>query len=366
MKALTFFFLLLFAGALFAQQERAFYANTNVTSGAYFQSYSTEHGQKIAEFTIPLRITIPFTRDLILNVVSNQAFASMSGTSGGLSGLTDTRLLGSYVTADDHLLITAGIGLPTGATSLKDDEPMIASALSQYSLDFRVPSFGQGLTANLGAAYAFELGRSTVLGVGAGAVYKDGFKPYDGQSAVYKPGAEVSVNAGGETGSKNFKIKLDVVYTLYGEDTFDNVEILKSGDKIIANIQAAYRTQGANIIVYARNRTKGKNERGFGSLATERFNSNGNQFDAGAVGAIPLSDNYVLKLYLESRLHTANDYGNNGAAIFGGGAGFTANLADIFLLDIVAKYFNGTIENSGSSVAIDGFETGATVRLMIR
>jgi len=341
--------------------KSSFYRSADIKSGFSYQSWSTENDQTISEMVIPLNLIVPVSKSISFTASTNSAFADLNTASTKLNGLTDTRISGSFITMEDKLLITAGVFLPTGKTKLEKDQASVASALALYPLNFRVPSFGQGLMANLNAVMAFET-KDFIIGGGLGFVYKNGFKPYENFDAVYKPGMEFSINAGGESNwSRKFKLTLDVTYTLYGKDTYDETEVFKSGNKLIADIRALFKFRGLDLLVFARERTKGRNDRGLGNLSTEEKNSNGNQIDFGSMAYIPLSKSVNWKLLADFKYYSKNEYENNGAKIFGGGTGFNFKLSDNFSFDIMGKYSTGTLDNQSTSLGITGIEFGGNI-----
>jgi len=357
-----FLFIVLLPLIIHAQiSKSSFYRSTDIKSGFSYQTWSTENDQTISEMVIPINIIVPVSKKVTFTASTNSAFADLNTASTKLNGLTDTRITGSLVTLDDKLLITAGVFLPTGKTKLESDQAAVASALALYPLNFRVPSFGQGLMANVSAVMAIET-KSFIFGGGLGFVYKNGFKPYTNYDAVYKPGMEFSVNVGGETnGSRKFKLTFDVTYTLYGKDTYDDTEVFKSGNKLIADLRALFKFRGLDLLVFARERTKGRNDRGLGNLSTEEKNSNGNQIDFGSIAYVPLSNSVGWKVLADFKYYSTNEYDNNGAKIFGGGTGFNFKLSDNFSFDLMGKFSTGTLDNKSTSLGVTGIEFGGNI-----
>ena len=343
--------------------KSTFFRQPEVNTGFSIQTWSTDQ-DRVTEFVVPLSFVIPINRSLTINAVTSSAFAQMNSASQHLFGMTDTRILGSFVTADNHLLITGGVTVPTGNTRLEGDQSSITSALAEYSLNFRVPSFGQGFSANIAGLYAFQAG-DFILGGGAGFVYKNGFKPYKSIDAKYKPGTEISVNIGGETNVGNrrgMKLTLDVTYTLYGADEFDETEVFKSGAKLIADLRSLFKITKTDVMLYLRERTKGKNERGFGSLAEEENNSNGNQLEIGGMSYTPLNKSFGFRGALEMKYYSKNEYESNGALILGVGAGFNYKFSNNFSLDMLFKFLTGSLKNKNAGNNITGLELSGGIK----
>jgi hypothetical protein len=362
--------LLLGTAGMAQSLTQTFQRNLDFAVGGYYQSWKTADNQKVSQFTVPVSFIVPVDRQLTLSVGTNMASSKygVGSESNTLSGLTDSRIAAAYVGMDDHLLITGGVTAPTGKTKLNSDEAVIAGNIGLYPFAFRVPSYGQGTSANVAGSYAFEV-EKLVLGFGASFVYKSGFIPYKNNDQKYVPGSEIAVNAGGERnvsfGDVDGKITLDVAYTLYGKDKYGDKQVFKSGNKLNADLRLLLNTEKNHYVIYLLERTKGKNEVGYGNLEEEDKNSNGNQIDLGGVGLFSMSDKFLLKGVLEGKYYSKNQSEENGAIIGGVGAGAIYMLTDKIALDFLAKVLKGTLKNKVST-DITGTDIGLTIRYRIQ
>jgi hypothetical protein len=330
------------------------------------QTWSTSD-DRITEISIPVTFIIPVSKRLTLSAMTNSAMAKLTSAENNLNGLTDSRISGTYLTPDNHFLFTAGVTAPTGKTRLEGDQASVASALAMYPLSFDVPSFGQGLSVNISGVCAYQVD-NYILGGGLAFVYKDGFKPYVNSDTKYKPGTELSINVGGETNAKNrgpVKFTLDLTYTIYGADKFDGTEVFKSGGKFIGIIRSLFQVSKTDLMFYALERTKGRNDRGIGSLITEDRNSNGNQLEFGGISYTPMSSKFGLKGVLDLKLYSKNAYEMNGALIAGFGAGFNYYISNSLTLDLLFKYSAGTLSNKGESNSVTGIEIGGGIKFTL-
>jgi hypothetical protein len=367
MKKIIPILLVIISAASFAQNFKStFLRQTDLSTGFVIQTWSAEE-ERISEFTVPVTFILPVSKDLTITANTNSAFSTLTSAENNLFGLSDSRISGSYVGMNNHLLVTAGIALPTGQTRLEEDQNLIASALALYPLEFRVPSYGQGLSLAASGVYAFDM-NTFILGGGIGFVYKNGFKPFKSSDIIYKPGSEFSINIGGETKSRNrnaVKLTADITYTMYGSDTFDDKEVLKSGSKILVNLRALMKAGNNDLMFYATERTKGKNDKGFGTLITEAVNSNGNQIDLGGMAFFPYSSNFGFKGALDLKLYSKNGYDVNGATIFGIGGGFNWSASQSINLDILAKYSTGSLNNKSLSTPVTGIELSGGIKIIL-
>jgi hypothetical protein len=264
-------------------------------------------------------------------------------------------------------LFTAGFTLPTGKTRLGGDQSSVASALALYPLSFNVPSFGQGFSADFSGVCAYQVD-NYILGGGLAFVYKNGFKPYTNYDSKYKPGSEFSINAGGETNAKNrgpVKFTLDLTYTIYGADSFEGTNIFKSGSKFIGVLRSLFQVSKTDLMFYALERTKGKNDRGIGTLLTEDRNSNGNQLEFGGISYSPMSSKFGLKGVFDLKLYSKNAYEMNGAFIAGLGAGFNYYFSNSISVDMLFKFSTGSLKNKNESTTVTGIEIGGGIKFML-
>lgn len=365
MKKLYVLIVLLTQCVLPQMSQTTLFKNLDLGAGIYTQSWSTDNGQKISQVSFPIELMMPVDNQLFLQFRSASAFSSSSGSSKTLSGLTDSRISGSYLTMDDKLLITGGFNLPTGKTKLEDAESSIAGSVGLFPLVFRVPSYSQGFAFNMSSAYAMEYD-DYVIGGGMGFVYKAGFQPYINDSKKYVPGFEFTVNVGGEQSIDHslgkLRLTVDLAYTLYGSDSYGDKDVFKSGNKINLDLRSILVADKASYIVYLRERTKGRNDLGYGSLKTQDKNSNGNQIDFGGIGDFKMSDQYSLKGLLELKLYSKSEDETNGATIFALGGGATWYFSDLLYADGLIKFSTGTLSDKKSSMAITGFELGAQIK----
>lgn len=360
MKTKIIAVIIMLSAAVFSQNIYTdFYRAADFKTGFSYQTWSAGD-ETVTESVIPLNLVLPLSQDLTVTAGSNTVFAGLTSADESLNGLTDTRITGFYTAMDKQLLLTAGITLPTGKTRLEGDQSSVASAIAVYPLGFRVPSFGQGMSFSLSGVYAFKTG-NFILGTGLGLIYKGGFKPFKSYDVEYKPGMEFSLNFGGETkfgGRKGMRFTFDLTYTLYGADKYGGEEFFKSGNKFIANLRGLFKAGNTDFMIFLRERTKGRNEKGIGSLTQEEKNSNGNQLEFGGMSLTPFSSSFKFKGLLELKLHSKNEYESNGAFIFGLGAGFVTDLSKSISLDVLAKYSTGSLKNKSVSTTVTGFEIG--------
>lgn len=331
-----------------------------------YRTWSSERGDRVYQSALPIVYILPVTNALALDVSTAFARSYLSNPSETIEAMTDTRLRASLVTLDNMLLVSAGLILPTGHAELTPNERIVAASLANPVLDFPVSNYGQGPGVTAGAAYAIDLG-GAVLGLGMGTFMRGSFKPSTETDATYHPGNELTGLVGLETtfrlGSVGWRILGDVDYTVYGTDTFGGTEVFRSGDRWMFNFQTEIRARSYQLLLFIQDRTKGKNERGLGTLLPEAVNTNGNQLDIWLDGTFPIGKNLRLRAYLESKLYANNDFGTNGATILGGGPGFEAEIARGFWAEAALKYFGGSLRFLNGTTSVSGIHSDLALRV---
>ena len=71
-----------------------------------------------------------------------------------LSGLTDTQVRANYTFGQDLVVLTAGVNLPTGSSTVAAEELEAASLIGSDFLTFPISGFGSGLGFTGGVAFA--------------------------------------------------------------------------------------------------------------------------------------------------------------------------------------------------------------------
>ena len=245
------------------------------------QNYSVEN-YTIGEFSVPFEIYWPVSRETSLYMITNYAGASETG-SEDLSGLSDTQISWNYFLENQNLVLNAGISLPTGKATLRNETFITSLGIGEHYWNFMVPNFGQGFNISPGFTWALPLSDATVAGLGMSYQIRGGFIPIEGLDTVYKPGNELLLTGGADfrLGSSS-TLSWDLIFTLYGSDRYGDEEVYKSGNRIVTSLQ--YKTWFGyhSLTAEARYRTKSKNQylpAAGAALAEESEKTYPDQFD---------------------------------------------------------------------------------------
>ncbi|HEV7991245.1 MAG TPA: hypothetical protein VGP25_05425 [Gemmatimonadaceae bacterium] len=192
--------------------------------------------ETIAELAVPVFVTIPAGSRLTFDV--GTAYARARVTSGAerseINGLTDTQIRGNLTLGGDLVVLTAGVSLPTGNSSVTLAQLDAASRIGNDFLAFPISNMGTGLAATGGIAIARPLGDWNV-GIGAAARRSAAYEPFDvpGQSFRYQPGNEVRARLGVDRTVASGRLALGLTYSAFGRDEAGG-SAYNTGDRVIA------------------------------------------------------------------------------------------------------------------------------------
>jgi hypothetical protein len=192
--------------------------------------------ETIAELAIPVYVTLPAGAHLSFDV--GTAYARARVTSGAtrseISGLTDTQIRGSYTLGGDLVVLTAGLSLPTGESSVTLEQLAAAGRIGNDFLAFPVSNMGTGLAGTGGVAIAHSLGDWSVGG-GVSVRRSRAYEPFDvpGQSFRYQPGNEMRARLGADRPVAAGRLALGVTYAAFGREDAGG-SAYNTGDRVIA------------------------------------------------------------------------------------------------------------------------------------
>jgi hypothetical protein len=248
--------------------------------------------------------------------------------------------------------------LPTGQKELEPDEFDTSFLISNSLFDFRAPGFGQGVNIAVGVTWARALARNVSAGAGASVQVKGKYKPIvDFEN--YSPGNELLL-----TGGLDYQINtstnasLDLIFITAGEDKLGDQTIFAAGNRIIISTQFRKTMDFDEIRLFARLRTKGKNEQIVGTeLVSEEEKSTPNQLHLAGQYRIRMSDKYDLAFLAEMRTFEKTIQLLSDARLFGFGATVFWRLTEQLQSPVTFKFTKGSFGNTD----LTGFEISAGV-----
>ena len=223
--------------------------DASVRSGPQFYSYEIREpvNQRASEIALPLFVIVPITSKFSVDVGTSFAVVNVERDAldaGGnpivvksdLSGLTDTQLRGNYTFGQDLVVLTAGLNVPTGSSTVAPEELEAATFIGSDFLSFPVSGFGSGLGFTGGLAFARPVG-SWNIGFGASlrhsTEYEPGFRSSSGSSLKFQPGAEYRARLGADRPFGTGRVSLGFTFSKFGDDKADT-SVYNTGDRYIA------------------------------------------------------------------------------------------------------------------------------------
>ena len=192
--------------------------------------------ETIAELAIPIFVSGPVGSHLSFDV--GTAYANARVTAGAerseISGLTDTQIRGIYTFGGDFVVLTAGVSLPTGESSVTVDQLLAAGRIGNDFLSFPVSEMGTGLAATGGVAVARPFGEWSV-GAGLAVRRSRAYEPFDvpGQTFRYQPGSELRVRLGADRPVAAGRLAVGVTYAAFGREDAGG-SAYNTGNRVIA------------------------------------------------------------------------------------------------------------------------------------
>ncbi len=193
-----------------------------------FHSYTLDSpsNTKISELAVPLFVLVPISSSLSFDIGSSYVQSRVEATSLGktttsnISGLTDTQIRANYVLGTDFLVLTGGVNLPTGQSTVTAAQQPAAGLIGNDFLAFPISNMGTGFGGTGGVAIARPVGDWNVGG-GISLRHSAQYDPFDaagGAALHYQPGDEYRARIGVDRGVGTGHVMLGVTYSTFGND----------------------------------------------------------------------------------------------------------------------------------------------------
>ena len=253
----------LLASAVSLQAQSPFDASAR--TGPQFVSYRLDSpvNRTVEQLAIPFAVVVPFGPRLFVDVAT--AYASTTVRGGGapesrISGLADTQLRATYTLGNDALVLTAGVNVPTGQSTVESDQIEAAGRIGSDFLSFPISNMGTGLAATAGIGVAQAVG-SWNLGAGLSMRHSQEYEPFDvaGQRPRFQPGDEIRLRIGGDREVAQGRLMIGATYSAFGDDAAGTFTY-NTGDRWVAQTGYSRRLGGTEVGIGAWNllRTSGR------------------------------------------------------------------------------------------------------------
>ena len=281
-----------------------------VRSGPLFARYTVDApiGVTISELAVPFAVNVPVSQRLIFDVAGAYAFAKVDFENGQaseeISGMTDTQIRANLTLGQDFIVLTAGLNVPTGRSTVTEDQLLAAGFIGNEFLSFPIPSMGSGFGGTGGIAIARPIGEWNI-GFGASMRYSAEYEPYKFTSEVvdengvvtgtteeairFQPGNEYRARIGVDHGFLGGRAAAGLTYSKFGEDNVGGGTVYSSGDRYIGEAGYARSIRGVDYSLSAWNLFRAEGIRAGARAPSENITSAGLSagFDLGGIRIEP-------------------------------------------------------------------------------
>ena len=211
--------------------------------------------ETISELAIPVFVSIPFGQRFTFDVGTSYARAKV--TTGNavseVSGLTDTQLRGNLTLGTDFIVLTGGLNLPTGKSTVDIDQVTAAGRIGSDFLAFPISNLGTGLAVTGGIAIARPIGEWNI-GFGGSMRRSAEYEPFNqpGTTLKFTPGDEYRAKVGVDHAAGNGRISLGLTYSAFGDDVAGS-SVYNTGNRLIAQGVLTNTVSGNDVTVAAYN-----------------------------------------------------------------------------------------------------------------
>jgi hypothetical protein len=211
--------------------------------------------ETISELAVPVFLTIPFGSRFTFDV--GTAYARARVVNGNavseISGLTDTQLRGNLTLGSDFVVLTGGVNLPTGRSSVTPDQFTAAGRIGNDFLAFPISNMGIGLAVTGGIAVARPIGDWNI-GIGGAVRHSSSYDPFNvpGQTLRFQPGDEYRARVGIDRPVGAGRLSLGVTYSAFGDDQAGN-SVYNTGNRVIAQTVLTNSYVGTDVTLAAYN-----------------------------------------------------------------------------------------------------------------
>lgn len=341
----SFCILLILATLSLAQSPPShFIKRAAFETGLVFQRWSGGSAQTLDEFVMPLLLHYPFGERFSISVLNTPTRASLhnGNVSSRLTAFTDTRISTALILGEERVLLNFGASVPSGHTSLKPNEILVAQQITSHALAMPTSYFGGGVELNASLAAATEIG-AWVLGGSFGGIYKGSFTPTLG-ATKYLPGPEISVSLGFDRPlGEQHRLFGDVGYTWYAADKLAGTKVFQADGKINFSLGSVFTTEKWRIFLLAENRLKRQSPFALNNSFSVSY---GNEFTFAAELARASNRDAAWLASTDLRLHSKNNNGANDAVVFSVGPGWRGRLFPALQMEAATHFAIGKLNGN--------------------
>ena len=339
--------------------------------------------ESASQLTVPISLSVPlgerWTVDLSGAYASGTVSLATRDTSldvdrYAVNGLTDLRLRATGRVIGDNVIVTLGVNVPTGKTSLNGEEFSAMRVLAAPAFAFQTPTLGLGAGGTAGVVVAYEAA-GWAWAFGGSYELRSAYDPVTFVGEL-NPSDAVHLSVGGDglIGQNGMTIGLSA--DIFTKDQLSALEPQGGGGQNAA--PAAAETQlGPIVTVDWQLRLAASRFRELTLYAVDRYRtkykragvavdgSSGNYFDTGVRSVLPVARSSAILTHLNVRHHTGLKSDNSlaTAAITSAALtlGLVQDLGNGYALQPFARSQIGRMKTGDNSANVQGFAAGVTL-----
>ncbi len=319
----------------------------------------TDYGgsTEISQLWAPLRGMVPVSdnTEIAFLVAGAQSKLDFDGRETDLGGLSDTRLQLSRSMADDRLLFSIGVNLPTGKKELEvDQERQIIETLAASFLDFPLRRYGEGFGLSFLAGTAAELGEINA-GIGIQYEYIGTYTPYVGFED-YDPGDLFNVYAGGDLSREDISWSGNLLFTTFVADKMADTKVLKQSSQLELQFGGIFDNRRHRINGLVSYTFRGRNSRYDSTTeeVIERLRLYGNEFFVSSGYTSLLENGWSFGPSLSLKLIEGDEDSFGKSTIFSVAGSVGKQISEQFAVDAGVRYMTGSADDGRLDVS--GFQ----------
>ncbi len=327
---------------------------------ATFSSWTVTEGEEettTGQFALPLGVFVPMRDNFDVSFFAANASSKFENATQEftLGGMSDVRVQGNHSFADDQLLVSLGLNLPTGKRALDlTEEYFVLQALSANYLDFPMRRYGEGFGVNLLFAGATVLGDGLRGGAGIMYQYAGAYEPYDGFTD-YNPGDVVSVNAGIDIDGAPLNWTVDIIYSAFTADQIDDTKTFRQSPQLDSRLSARYIDERQMFAAHVGYLVRGNNTQyAADGDELDPFKYYGNEFLLAGAYARQIGGVWSVSPAADLRLIGGNDLDMGSSTVFGIGATIGRELGASLTFSGGMKYYTGSAD--GGDIDLSGYQ----------
>jgi hypothetical protein len=290
-------FVALVALAPSARAQSALDVGARLAPQFYSYKISSPSNTTISEFAIPVFVQVPVNERLSFDIGTSfaQARVEQTGTTkvvSTISGLTDTQIRGNLSLGTDFMILTAGVNLPTGKSTVTANQQRAAGLIGSDFLAFPISNMGSGFGGTGGVVVARPVGDWNV-GFGLSVRHSAQYDPFDAAGGAvlhYQPGNEYRAKVGVDHPVGTGRITLGLTYSTFGNDELAG-SVYNTGNRYLTQIDFNNSLGVGRISVSGWNLFRTRGTLVDGSLLDHENISNGTLAYSLPVGSIVLEPN---------------------------------------------------------------------------